>query len=171
MSDVTGRAKLDADVDGSLEHVGNFTVWFNDFTRFDQQLHLLIDLNVFTDGDEQLLLLLKVSCVQVLLLLLLQMSRFKWRRHNRCGDTLQDLQIECYMTLVSMTVYYQSAGNGARFLSAKWLSDKIRFSLSSKYQYWGGSFCHRLICLLPVVLVVTNLSTNAYIRELAGAPN
>jgi len=77
VSDVTGRAKLDADVDGSLEHVGNFTVWFNDFTRFDQQLHLLIDLNVFTDGDEQLLLLLKVSCVQVLLLLLLQMSRFK----------------------------------------------------------------------------------------------
>jgi len=47
-------------VDGATERVGEFTVWFDDFTRFDQQLHLLIDLGVFTDGDEQLLLLLKV---------------------------------------------------------------------------------------------------------------
>ena len=59
-SDVGGRHKSDADVDSVSERVGNFTVWFNDFMRFDQQLHLLIDLHVFTDSDEQLLLLLKV---------------------------------------------------------------------------------------------------------------
>jgi len=53
----------DADVDGVSERVGEFTVWFNDFTRFDQQLHLLIDLNVFADSDEQLLLLLKVGVI------------------------------------------------------------------------------------------------------------
>ena len=61
-SGVPGRRKPDADADSDCELVGKFTVWFNDFTRFDQQLHLLIDLNVFTDADEQLLLLLKVEC-------------------------------------------------------------------------------------------------------------
>ena len=60
-SDVAYRHMSDADVDGVSERVGEFTVWFDDFTRFDQQLHLLIDLNIFTDSDEQLLLLLKVS--------------------------------------------------------------------------------------------------------------
>jgi len=59
-SNVAHRQTSDADVDGATERVGEFTVWFDDFTRFDQQLHLLIDLGVFTDGDEQLLLLLKV---------------------------------------------------------------------------------------------------------------
>lgn len=59
---MAGRhGKSDADVDSTSECLGKFTVWFNDFTRFDQQLHLLIDLNVFTDSDEQLLLLLKVK--------------------------------------------------------------------------------------------------------------
>jgi len=60
-SDVAHRPMSDADVDSVSERVGEFTVWFDDFTRFDQQLHLLIDLNIFTDGDEQLLLLLKVT--------------------------------------------------------------------------------------------------------------
>jgi len=62
-SSVSGQHKSDANVDGDSELVGKFTVWFNDFTRFDQQLHLLIDLNVFTDSDEQLLLLLKVRYI------------------------------------------------------------------------------------------------------------
>jgi len=62
-SDVATRPMSDADVDGVSERVGEFTVWFNDFTRFDQQLHLLIDLNVFADSDEQLLLLLKVGAI------------------------------------------------------------------------------------------------------------
>jgi len=83
-----------------------------------------------------------VSCWRppavLLLLLLLQMSRFKWRRHYRCGGTLQNLPIKCYTTLVSVTVCCQSAGNGARFLSAKWLTDKMGFSLSSECQYWWG---------------------------------
>lgn len=52
-------------MDSVSERVGKFNVWFNDFKRFDQQLHLLIDLNVFRDSDEQLLLLLKVSYVRV----------------------------------------------------------------------------------------------------------
>ena len=30
----------------------------------------------------------------MLLLLLLQMSRFKWRHHNRCGGTLQSLPVK-----------------------------------------------------------------------------
>jgi len=64
--DVSGRHKSDANVDGDSEFVGKFTVWFSDFTRFDQQLHLLIDLNVFTDSDEQLLLLLKVRYTGIL---------------------------------------------------------------------------------------------------------
>jgi len=63
---VSGRRESLTDVDGVSEHVGKFTIWFNDFTRFDQQLHLLIDLHVFTEADEQLLVLLKVSCVPVL---------------------------------------------------------------------------------------------------------
>ena len=58
-----------------------------------------------------------------LLLLLLQMSRFKWCHHNRCRSTLQNLPVKCFMTFVSMTVYYQSAGNSARFLSPKWLTE------------------------------------------------
>jgi len=39
------------------------------------------------------------------------------------------------MILVSMTVYYQSVGNGARFLSAKYLTEKMGLSLSLKCQY------------------------------------
>ena len=39
-----------------------------------------------------------------------------------------------------MTVYYQSAlsRNSARFLSAKWMTEKMGLSLSSECQYWGG---------------------------------
>ena len=37
-----------------------------------------------------------------------------------------------------MTVHYQSAGNGARSPSAKWLTKKMGLSLSSECQYWGG---------------------------------
>jgi len=64
-SDITRRPRSDDDFDSVSERVGEFTVWFNDFTRFDQQLHLLIDLHVFTDSDEQLLLMLKVSCIHI----------------------------------------------------------------------------------------------------------
>ena len=60
------------------------------------------------------------------------------RHHNRCGGTLQSLSIKCYTTLISMTVYYRSAGNSARFLSTKWLTEKMGLSLSSECQYWGG---------------------------------
>ena len=35
------------------------------------------------------------------LLLLLQMSRFKWRHHNRCGGTLQSLAIKMLTRLLS----------------------------------------------------------------------
>ena len=35
------------------------------------------------------------------------------------GALYKVYQSKCYTTLVSMTVHYQSAGNGARFLSAK----------------------------------------------------
>ena len=66
-------ADTDADVDDASERVGEFTVWFDDFARFDQQLHLLIDLGIFTDRNEQLLLLLKVSQRQAAL----------WQPHSK----------------------------------------------------------------------------------------
>ena len=42
-------------------------------------------------------LLHKVALL-LLLLLLVQMSRFKWRHHNRCGGTLQSLPIKMVNT-------------------------------------------------------------------------
>jgi len=82
---VTGRHELDDDV----ESVGKFTVWFSDFTRFDETLHLLIDLNVFTDGDEQLLLLLKVNFQIIAALLLFNCA-------SQVNKVIDEIIVECF---------------------------------------------------------------------------
>lgn len=48
-----------------VEQCGGYSVYNNDFRRFDPRLSLNIDLNVFKAENEQLLLLLKV-CITLL---------------------------------------------------------------------------------------------------------
>ena len=71
--------------------------------------------------------------------LILQMSRFKWRHHNRCGGTLHSLPIEMlHGACLDDGVLSVSRKRCQTDPSAKWLTENMGLSLSSECHYWGG---------------------------------
>ena len=93
------------------------------------------------------------TLIQWLLLLLLQMSRFKWRHHNRCGGTLQSAPLPPIDTIWAMMIVWRTSGG---YRTARAVLEAI-IAFSAMHTYYEQLLQVKQICLCLTVVHFTVL--------------